>query len=738
MRVLETRVMRGPNIWSNYRQHLIVMTLDLEELETRPTHRINGFSQGIRTLLPSLDSHRCSEGHKGGFFQRVEQGTWMGHVIEHIALELQSLAGMECGYGRTRSTDITGVYHVVFAYRIEDAGRYAGKAAIRVAKALIEGRKYNIEADIRALREIAARYRQDPGMAAIIEEARKAHIPVRIMKNSLVILGYGRHQRKFRINVADSTSGIGMEIAQDKFETKLLLERAFIPTPRGAVAYTMDELTTRIKDMQFPVVLKPLNGNQGRGITTNISHMEQLPGAFQSAAAVSVPVVVEEHLTGDDFRFLVVNYKLVAVAMRTPARVRGNGKSTIGQLIIELNNDPRRGDGHENMLTKVVINDPLEQVLLSQGFNLLSVPRSDETVQLSATANISTGGTAEDVTDIVHPFNVFLAERIARIINLDVCGIDIIAKDVALPLCRDNGSVLEVNAGPGLRMHLSPEKGLARNVAKPIIQMLFPENNEGRIPLVAIAGSTGKTMIAKLVVHFAECAGKMVGAATSEGIYLCGQSVDCKDCTDAESSQTVLFDPQIDYAVIECAGECILDSGLPFDTSDISIITNISADHLHFEGIKTVEDLVRLKMAVPRTTIRRGYALLNADDEEVIGMRNDLDCRIALYSTTADNAVVAQHCSDGGIAAVVEDGFFTLINGRWKYRVDDVMVFTRFRSLKQNLNTAIILPAILTAYLHGAEPEMIRSALRSFIKSPAVEIQLKVDPGSSEGLQKTA
>jgi cyanophycin synthetase len=740
MKILDLQVMKGPNYWSRSHHRIVVLKVDLEELERAPTHQIDGFTGRLKTLLPSLWSHRCSHDHEGGFFEIVEQGTWMGHVAEHIALELQCLAGMEVGFGRTLSGKEQGIYHVLFEYQYEKAGRLAAQAAVDICEALVASRDYDVSEDVAALKRIARREKLGPSTNSIVEEAVSRGIPYkRLDGSSLLVLGYGDKQKKVRATVAGTTFGIGIEIARDKEETKTLLAAAHVPVPAGVLVHDEQELTSLLPSVQFPVVLKPLNGNHGRGITTNVRDGGEALEAFRIASTISKPVILEEFVEGDDYRLIVVNYKFVAAARRTPAQVIGDGRSTIAQLIAEVNRDPMRGEGHDNMMTKIELDAVSESILQKENLQPGDVLPRGKKLQLKHTANISTGGTAEDVTDVVHPYNVFLAERIARIIGLDICGIDILARDITRELTRDNGAVVEVNAGPGLRMHLEPFRGQPRNIARPIIDMLFPGQDRGRIPLVAITGTNGKTTTTRLTAHLAQHAGgRKVGFTTTDGIYIKGEQVHKGDCTGPRSTEVVLFDPTIDFAVLECARGGLLRSGLSFTECDVSIVTNVSADHLGLKDIHTLEELARVKAVVPRTTRRDGYAILNADDDLVYDMAEDLDCHIALFSMSADNERVARHCREGGLAAVVQDGHVVVIQGKWRSRVEKLTNIPLTFDGRAGNMIKNVLPAVLVAWIFRFEPEDIKKALRTFVPSPQMtpgrmnifafgEFQLMVD-----------
>ena len=494
MEIREIQARRGPNYWSVRRHKLIVMVLDLQEMEQKPSDKIEGFADRLKEMFPTMFAHRCSVGTPGGFFQRVEEGTWMGHIIEHIALEIQTLAGMDVGFGRTRGYGEEGVYHVVFAYMEENVGRYAAKAAVRICEALIEGKDYDLTDDIQEMRILRENERLGPSTGSIVEEAEKRGIPwIRLNKFSLCQLGYGANQKRIQATVTSETSNIGVELACDKEDTKYLLEQAEVEVPRGEIIRRESSLEETCRYVGFPLVVKPIDGNHGRGITVNINNYEDALVAFREAQKVSRAVIVEKYIVGEDYRLLVINNKLVAAAKRTPAHVIGDGKSTIQELIDTVNADPRRGYGHEKVLTAIKVNELTMALIKAKGYTLSTVIEKGEKLVLKDTANLSTGGTAEDVTDIVHPANVFMAERISKIIDLDICGIDVMTSDISIPLSETGGAVLEVNAGPGFRMHLAPTTGLPRNVAAPVIDKLFPPGSSARIPIIAVSGTNGKT-----------------------------------------------------------------------------------------------------------------------------------------------------------------------------------------------------------------------------------------------------
>lgn len=722
MQIREIKVMKGPNYWSVKRHKLIVMLLDLEDLEQKPTNKIPGFLDRIKEKFPSMFSHRCSEGVEGGFFKRVAEGTWMGHVIEHIALELQTLAGMDTGFGRTRSASKEGVYHVVFSYVEEEVGKRVAKLSVDIAQHLIDGQDFDVEDTIMELREIRERVRLGPSTGSIVQEAINRDIPwIRLNKNSLVQLGYGIKQKRIQATVASTTSNIAVEIACDKEDTKNLLEAAEVPVPRGRIIYDEEDLKAAVTRIGYPVVLKPINGNHGRGATTNIQDWDSALIAFEIAKKYSRAIICEKFITGYDFRLLVINYKFICAAKRTPACVTGDGKSTLQQLIDQVNADPRRGFGHEKVLTQIKVDAVTEKILQDKNLTLDSVIAKDEILYLKPTANLSTGGTSTDVTDYVHPNNIFLAERIARIIGLDICGIDIMAPDLSSPLEENGGAVLEVNAAPGFRMHIDPSEGLARNVAEPVIDMLYPPGSSARIPIIAVTGTNGKTTITRLTAHLVKSMGHKVGFTTSDGVYIQNQMMMKGDCTGPVSAEFVLKDPTVDFAVLECARGGILRAGLGFTKCDIGIVTNISADHLGLGGIDTVEQLARVKAVVVESVIPTGYAILNADDDLVYKMHEGLHCHIALFSMDPNSKRVKEHCAKNGIAAVYDESndMIYIQKGAWKIQIEKAHTIPLTQGGKALFNVMNIMPAVLAGYLRGFTVVDIRQALETFIPSPA-------------------
>ncbi|PSM49183.1 cyanophycin synthetase [Chroococcidiopsis sp. CCALA 051] len=719
MRILKIQTLRGPNYWSIRRHKLILMRLDLEELAEQPTNQIPGFYEGLVETLPSLESHFCSPGCRGGFLMRVREGTMMGHVVEHIALELQELAGMSVGFGRTRETSTPGVYQVVFDYADEQAGRYAGRAAVRMCQSIVEQGRYpqaELEQDLQDLKELYRDAALGPSTEAIIEEAAAKGIPwMNLGARFLIQLGYGANQKRVQATMSDRTGILGVELACDKESTKRILGNAGVPVPQGTTISYLDELEDAIASVGgYPIVIKPLDGNHGRGITIDIRTWEEAEAAYDAAKEVSRAVIVERYYVGRDHRVLVVDGKVVAVAERVPAHVVGDGESTIEQLIEETNQDPNRGEGHDNVLTKIQLDRTSFQLLERQGYTLDTVLTDGEVCYLRATANLSTGGIAVDRTDDIHPENAWLAQRVAKIVGLDITGIDIVTSDISRPLRETEGVIVEVNAAPGFRMHVAPSRGIPRNVAGAVLDMLFPPGTPSRIPIIALTGTNGKTTTTRLTAHLIKQSGKVVGYTTTDGTYIGDYLVEPGDNTGPQSAQLILQDPTVEVAVLESARGGILRSGLAFDASDIGVVLNVAADHLGIGDIDTLEQMAHLKSVVAEAVQPNGYAVLNADDPLTAQMRDRVKSKLAWFSMSPDNPLIQEHTQQGGLAAVYENGYLSILQGDWTLRIEQAANVPLTMGGRAPFMIANALAASLAAYAYGVQIEQIRAGLATF------------------------
>ena len=643
----------------------------------------------------------------------------MGHIIEHVALELQTLAGMEVGFGRTRETATPGVYQVVFAYEDEKAGRYALRAALRLCESIIEDGRYasdELEKDLADLRELKTDASLGPSTETLVREAESRDIPwMELGVRHLLQFGYGKHQKRMQASLTGQSGVLGVELACDKEGTKQMLGNAGIPVPKGTVIYSLAELEDSLDWLGgYPIVIKPLDGNHGRGITLDIQSWDQAEAAYDRARGVSNGVIVEHYYKGRDHRVLVIDHKVVAVSERIPAHVVGNGVDTIEALVEQENRNPARGEGHDNVLTQITLDRTTDKLLDSQGFDLDTVLRKDEICYLRETANLSTGGVAIDRTDEIHPDNVWIAERASRLIGLDVAGIDIVTDDISQPLKAVDGVIVEVNAAPGLRMHVSPSKGVARNVAGPILDMLFPPGEPTRIPIVAITGTNGKTTTTRLTAHIFRQMYQTVGFTTTDGIYLGDRLVEKGDTTGPVSARMILEDPTVDMAVLETARGGLLRSGLAFKRCDIGVVLNVAADHLGIGDIDTIDELARLKAVVPESVKSDGYVVLNADDHRVADMANRIDAQVVYFSMDAKNELVRSHVKNGGVAAVYEEGYLSILQRDWLLRIEKAEQVPLTMGGRAPFMIANALAASLTAFVHGIKIEDIRTALRTF------------------------
>ena len=726
MKILRTQTLRGPNYWSIRRDKLIVMRLDLEDLAEKPSNEIPGFYEGLIDVLPSLVEHYCSPGYRGGFFERVRTGTYMGHIIEHIALELQELAGTPVGFGRTRATSTPGVYNVVFEYVDEQAGRYAGRAAVRLCQSLVDTGTYSKEEfdqDLADLRDLCNNAALGPSTETIVKEAQARNIPWLLLSaRAMVQLGYGVHQKRIQATLSSFSGILAVELACDKEGTKTILKDGGIPVPRGTVIQYLDELSAAIEEVGgFPIVIKPLDGNHGRGISIDVKTQQEAEEAYDLASAASKTrsVIVERYYKGSDHRILVINGKVAAVAERIPAHVVGDGRSTIEELIEITNQDPNRGDGHANVLTKITIDKTALNVLGKQGYELTSILAHGEIAYLRATANLSTGGIAVDRTDEIHPENVWIAQRVAKLIGLDIAGIDVVTEDIRKPLKEVDGVIVEVNAAPGFRMHVAPSRGLPRNIAAPVIDMLFPPGTPSRVPILAITGTNGKTTTSRLISHICRQTGKVVGFTTTDGVYIDDYLVEKGDNTGPYSASMILKDPTVEIAVLETARGGILRSGLAFNQCDVGVVLNVAADHLGIGDIDTIEQMAKVKSVVAEVVSAEGYAVLNADDPLTVGMAEKVKGRVAYFSMSPDNPIIHDHIRRGGMAAIYENGYLSILEGEWTLRIEEAVNIPVTMQGMAPFMIANALAACLATFVQGIDIELIRQGVRTFKPSVA-------------------
>jgi cyanophycin synthetase len=715
----DSRALRGANYYS-YRP-VVVLSVDLGEYDEVFTSEIEGFTDALLALVPSLEEHRCSEDERGGLVKRMREGTLLGHVIEHLALELQYIAGMEVGFGKTIDTDEPGVYQVIYSYWVEEAGIVAGERAIDIVNAVLEGKaeEVDLEGIFRELEDIGADHYLGPSTAAIVEEAEHRGITVlRLDDYNLVQLGEGKYQRRIEASITSQTSMIGVETAGNKRLTKHMLGDAGIPVPKGTVVRRVESAVEDADWLGYPVVVKPHDGHHGKGVTTDIHEEADLREAFARAQEISDKVIVEKYYTGHDYRMLVVNGRFVAAARREPAAVIGDGEHTIAELIVIENRDPRRGYGHERVMTRLSTSTVTGFLLARHGYTLETVLAQGELFALELTANLSTGGSAVDVTDTVHKMNRFMAERIASIVGLDIAGIDVIAPTLEQPVKKVGGAVIEVNAAPGLRMHLEPAVGRRRNVAAPIVDMLFPEGAPHDIGIVAVTGTNGKTTTVRLIAHIMEHAGYSVGMTTTDGIYVRGNLIAEGDMSGPYSAQVVLRDPLVDCAVLETARGGILRSGLGYKTADVGVVLNVQPDHLGMQNIRDLDELAKVKAVVAEAVREGGTTVLNADDPKCVDMTEYCRENVVLFSLRSSNPVVLEHVDRGGTAVVCEQGYLAVLGDDRLLPVARIEDIPLTMGGKAAFNVQNALAATAAAYAHGVDVDEIRRGLISFLPSP--------------------
>ena len=728
MRILNRNVYVGPSQYAKF--PVIRLELDLGALEQWPTAKLgSGFIDGLLAALPGLAEHGCSYREPGGFVRRMREGegTWLGHVLEHTAIELQNVAGEDVTFGKTRSMDDSrpGVYSVVYEYAQREEGIAAGELALKLLDSLLPAELrsatdggFDWEEERDGFIRYAQRRALGPSTASLVRAAEERGIPwLRLNEQSLVQLGHGKYQQRIQATVTGRTPHIAVELASDKEETNKILGSLGLPVPKQELVQSADAAWRAARRLGGPVVLKPYNGNHGRGITINIRGEEDVRAAFEAAREHSRSVIVETYLAGDDHRLLVVNGELIAATKRTPGHVVGDGQSTVAQLVEVVNSDPRRGVGHEKVLTKLKLDREAELMMERVGHTADTVPKNGENVPLRSTANLSTGGTATDVTDVIHPDNRAMAERAVRAVGLDVGGVDFLSTNIAESYKSIGGGICEVNAAPGFRMHIAPSEGTPRDAAGPVIDMLFPHGTPSRVPIAAVTGTNGKTTTARMLAHIAKMAGHTPGLTTTDGVYIDGERTVEGDMTGPVSAQMVLRDPQIDFAVLETARGGLLRAGMGVAEVDVGAVINVASDHLGLKGIDTLEQLAEIKRIV--VEVAQDCAVLNADDPNVLKMSAYTDAKVICYVTmNPSHPLVREHIRAGGRACALEQG----VNGHMVTLYDKgshiPLLWTHLipatlegRAL-HNVQNAMVASAM--AFSMGIKLDAIRHGLRTF------------------------
>jgi cyanophycin synthetase len=708
------RVLRGPN--RHAYMPVLEVVLDIGPYEEHSSTAFPGVVERLTTWLPGLYTHECSVGRPGGFVERLQRGTYLAHIIEHVTLELQSMMGFDVSFGRARTTNEHGVYMIVVAYKEEEPAKAALHTALELTLAAMHDMPFDHEGTIERLRTLADEYRLGPSTAAIVDAARKRHIPVlRLMPTgSLVQLGYGVHQRRIQAAETSLTSAIAVDMCQDKALTNRMLRAVAVPVPEGITVVSADAAWEAALEIGLPVVVKPEDGNQGKGVSVNLKSEAEVRAAFDIARFFGSSILVEQYIEGYDYRLLVVNGELVAAARRDPAQVIGDGQHTVAELVGIVNQDPRRRSGHSSILTRIELDEVANLVLAQQGFTVDSVPSAGHIVNLRTNCNLSTGGTATDVTAEVHPANARVARLAAQILALDIAGIDIVCRDIRRPLSEQGGAIVEVNAAPGLRMHLAPAVGQPRDVGTPIVDMLFPNDTSARIPIIAVTGTNGKTTVTRLIAHIHATAHKVVGMTCTDGVYIDGERVMSGDCSGPKSAQAVLLHPRVEVAVLETARGGILREGLAFDSCSVGVVTNISSDHLGIGGITTLEELAQVKQVVVEVARKDGAAVLNADDPLVAEMAAVTDAPVIYFSERPQQHIVAAHLTNGGRCVTVDNGVIVLAQADERTNLIELsrVPFTHQGTIGFQVQNA--LAAVAAAWAAGLNPAIIARALTTF------------------------
>jgi cyanophycin synthetase len=723
LKIVQTQVFRGPNYWSY--EPCIRMLVDLGSLEEWPSNQIPGFNEGLLALLPGVAEHSCSLGRRGGFGERLVDGTWLGHVAEHVALELQRETGAHISRGKTRSAGETGRYNVIYGYWEETVGVEAGKLAVRLVNHLIRpGKEFDFLEELERLIKLAERRAFGPSTQAIIDEAASRDIPwMRLNEASLIQLGQGKYQERIRATMTSMTSALAVDIASDKKMTNRLLAAAGLPVPRSEVVRSADEAVATAGRIGYPVVIKPLDGNHGRGVGLNLTKDRAVRVAFERALKESRDgrVVVETFVKGNDYRVLVIGGRMAAIAERQPAHVIGDGEHTVRELVEITNLDPRRGIGHEKVLTRITIDADSGQLVRAQGFGFDDVPPEGERILLVSTGNMSTGGISIDRTWEAHEDNVEIAEEAARVVGLDVAGIDFLAPDITLPVRETGGAIVEVNAAPGFRMHTHPTEGEPQYVAKPVIDSLFPQGTPSRIPIVAVTGSNGKTTTTRMIAHIFRGLGKKIGMTSTDGVYIDERLVKRVDASGPKSAQMVLQNPRVDMAIFEVARGGILREGLGYGRNDVGVVLNVTGDHLGLREVDTLEQLAAVKQVVVEAVPKTGWAVLNADDPLVLEMRRHTGGQVILFSMKEKHEFVDRWIRRGRKAIVLEHGplgeLMVLKEGRRSSPIAYVHMLPATFDGRARMMVQNAMAAAAAAHAGGAHLHDIRQGLRSFTTS---------------------
>ncbi|MDS1003180.1 cyanophycin synthetase [Clostridium sporogenes] len=710
MKIENIRVFEGRNIYSH--KKCIRMDVDLEGYSNTSSKEIDGFNETLLNYVPELKEHCCCIGRKGGFVERLYEGTYLSHICEHVIIALQNRIGIDVSYGKAREIE-DEKYYIIYQYKYKNMAIECGKIAVDLINNIISGKEYNIKTKIKDLKYLLKSEELGPSTFSIIEEAKKRNIPItKIGEESMFQLGYGIKGKIIEATICNSTSAVSVDIACDKLLSKNILMDQCIPVAEGYKVNNYIDLLFKAERIGYPVVLKPRFGNQGKGVIVNIKNQKELVNAYRIINNKFQNIMIEKYINGKDYRACVVDGKVVAVAQRIPPYIIGNGKSTIYELIKELNRDERRGDGHEKPLTKVKIDKELKNNINKVGYTLGHILPKGDKLELRHNANLSTGGVAVDCTDLICNETKEVCERVAKAIGIDICGIDICCEDISKPL-NDNEGIMEVNAAPGIRMHQYPYKGESRNVAKAIVDMMFKEDN-GNIPIISITGTNGKTTTTRLIAHTLSLSGKKVGMTTTGGIYVNNKCIDKGDTTGYYSARTVLTNKEVEVAVLELARGGLIKAGLPYDLADVGIITNVTEDHLGLGGINTLEDMGYVKALVGEAVKKDGYVVINADDEASINIIDRMKSRIVLFTKNKNNPIISQYLNNENLVLYLDEDTIYLQKLNQNEAIINVNKVPITLRGKLTYNVENIMAAMAALIALGVDINTIRQGLESF------------------------
>ena len=710
MKITSYRVFEGRNIYSH--KKCLRLDLDLQGYSETPSKDIANFNQRLVESIPELYTHRCGIYEEGGFVKRLAEGTYLAHICEHMIIALQNRLGIDVAYGKAR--EISGdMYYDIIQYEYKKTVIEIAKLAVNFINALCGDRDFNLEEKFNDIKAIYNEEVMGPSTMAIVNAAKSKEIPITSMWDSgFYMLGYGKYSKLVEATVVEDTRCPYVDLACDKVMTKKILQNQCIPVATGGIVNTLLEALIQAESITYPVVLKPRYGNHGNGVKVNIKNQKELTDAFTEIRKDYSEIIIEKYYTGKDFRICMIDGKMVAASLRLPPSVVGDGKKTLKELIGILNMDPKRGEEHEKPLTKVKLNDSLTNTISRQGFKLHSIIPKGEIVYLRENANLSTGGIAIDYTDRVCKENIEIFERVAASLNLNICGIDVCHEDLATPL-QDKGIIMEVNAGPGIRMHHYPYEGSSRPVGEAIVNMMF-KNSPKSIPIVAVTGTNGKTTTTRIIGHTLSCMGYNVGMTTTSGIYIKDKCIHKGDDTGYESAKTVLMNKEVEVAVLETARGGIIRNGLCYDLADVGIITNISEDHLGLDGINTIQDLANVKSLVVEAVKKDGYSVINGDDPVSLDVLNRVKGNPIIFSKDKDNPYLRDNINQGGYGVYINDKSIYVEKNKKIFYVADIdeIPITLNGALDYNIENALAACSALVGL--GVDYCTIAKGLKSF------------------------